>query len=702
MTAESLTDTPSGDAAEFVAAPPQPESEGPDQTAAAADGAALTLVATGRRNAAAQWSDVYLLAYVAPSARYSLDLSTLGFDEKWQLRSGVAVGAATLRHALFSSDGSLKLPRIPGARLALLRHPWSGIAEIRLGSRSLEVDLYSETTEIVLFDPVTGVVLPSDAGEVEEYQRQSLPPPAEECTAPLPGILASVGKPADRAWAGIAPAHRPARADYAPNIGAEGTLNVWATGEKHREATDSEVILLSLEPLGYGLSVQPPPSVAGPEWIRIEPYHTPQRSYDAPLKCRRGEFRLHASPAGRLVFLTHPWSGVVEIAFNGTTIRRDLYSPSDGTLEISLADLGGNQDLNGSPEPVRLVGWESEWQRHPKRHRYLRLLSTVDPGRPLALYTPRWRGVAASTLNLFDQALPIPATPAEHPDEITAEDLTFYSRTLVSTGVQHFVVSGGDTFWLEIIRRVQALDPGVRFDVLWHSNYLQMGEEHDWNLLRHWLRALSDGAVTRVGVVKRGLERFFRGMGLDAVFVPNVIRADPAAISYAGAVRKAGIWLSGSTEYRKMPHAALLALKMLKDVRLVGSGFDQGAMEMVAELGLAYDRLWPTPLSQAALHKAIRQTGLTLYVTLSECSPMLPIESMHLGVPCLVGPTSHLFRDHDYLRRALVVMAPLSPASIHDHAQIALAEGERIIEAFRAYAQEEQEQAKLALGVLLG
>jgi len=73
-------------------------------------------------------------------------------------------------------------------------------------------------------------------------------------------------------------------------------------------------------------------------------------------------------------------------------------------------------------------------------------------------------------------------------------------------------------------------------------------------------------------------------------------------------------------------------------------------------------------------------------VTLSECAPMVPLESLSLGAPCLLGPTSHYFEDDEYLRSRLVVPSPDSAWSISGLIGQALEERTQIVEAYRAYA----------------
>jgi hypothetical protein len=118
---------------------------------------------------------------------------------------------------------------------------------------------------------------------------------------------------------------------------------------------------------------------------------------------------------------------------------------------------------------------------------------------------------------------------------------------------------------------------------------------------------------------------------------------------------------------------------------------------MIAELGIPVSRVWESPLPPDMLYREMRSTAATLYVTISECSPMLPLESLGLGVPCLIGPSSHLFRDHAHLREYLVVSQPLSPGAIAEKLKDVIRQREDVISLYRDYAREEMQFAKRAV-----
>ena len=80
---------------------------------------------------------------------------------------------------------------------------------------------------------------------------------------------------------------------------------------------------------------------------------------------------------------------------------------------------------------------------------------------------------------------------------------------------------------------------------------------------------------------------------------------------------------------------------------------------------------------------------------------MLPLQSFDLGVPCLIGPSSHLFRDHALLREMLVVEQPHNPGLIAEMGVTAVARHADLFAAYGRYNQEVEVQARDALARFL-
>jgi len=160
-----------------------------------------------------------------------------------------------------------------------------------------------------------------------------------------------------------------------------------------------------------------------------------------------------------------------------------------------------------------------------------------------------------------------------------------------------------------------------------------------------------------------------------------------------------GIW-GVAYNWRKLPYAMIASTLLIPGAKVHSSAVDSRAREFAHTLGIDWD-FDEGLIPQDRMPTVLAQMHLNLYVTLSECTPMLPLESLSVGAPCLLGPNSHLFEDHQFLHKILVVPYPDSAKVIAEHTFRALAERDKIIEAYKEYAPGYNERAQQALAEFL-
>ena len=177
-------------------------------------------------------------------------------------------------------------------------------------------------------------------------------------------------------------------------------------------------------------------------------------------------------------------------------------------------------------------------------------------------------------------------------------------------------------------------------------------------------------------------------------FIQTFVEEIPAAESkHADGGPHFGLWISNEG-WRKFPYAMAAATARVPGGNLHFNGEHQRLVEFSNMVGLKTQAHGAGLFDAEELNKWMRLMHLNLYVTLSECCPMLPLESLAVGTPCLVGPNSHLFRDDRYLFDRLVVPFPDSSESIYEKMVQAMEERTEIIDAYRAYAPEYNALAK--------
>ncbi|MBI1190410.1 MAG: hypothetical protein GC200_07000 [Tepidisphaera sp.] len=418
-------------------------------------------------------------------------------------------------------------------------------------------------------------------------------------------------------------------------------------------------------------------------------------SHGQSLFSRQGEVSFVAGRDPELVFMTHPWSGLVEVEFEGRRETIDLFSEVNGHVSvyparspmIGVPEAGGGGEGAGAGRRASsdeaMTARDMEFLRHCQHH---------EP-ETVAVHCPRWLGISASTRALFDTRYCVPETPEIDPAALSRGAILRHARVLAESGVPHVVVSGGDLAQLALVEELKRLKPGVQVDVIYHGGYVAFQLGYEWQVVKTWIDACKKGLVRGICTVKAGMEDFFRSQGVPSALVLNMVPGEVMAPSEpAEPGLHAGIWTSGTGS--KTPHVMLSALKMMGDVRLHAAGMDQRAREVIELLGLAKAEVHPRPLPHALLLEAMRRTHLTLYVTFHECCPMLPLESLTQGVPSLLGPVSHLFEDCPYLFERLVVPFPDRADVVAKYARRAIEERREIVAAYAAYAPEYNERAR--------
>ena len=319
----------------------------------------------------------------------------------------------------------------------------------------------------------------------------------------------------------------------------------------------------------------------------------------------------------------------------------------------------------------------------------------------VAVHCPRWLGITSSTRTLFDQLYPVPEAHGEEPFHYTEDDVEHHARVLIESGAEHVVFSGGDTMHFRVMEVLKREKPSVRCDMLWHASFVQFLEDYNWHNIRSWIDAARAGLVHTVGVVKAGMEEFLSAQGVRSKLVLNLVPGDVQEVPELEDGPHVGMWLSNPT-YRKIPHAMLSAVAMVPGAQIHAAGLDDRSLEVIDYFNIPKGFTHKGPIPHDELLMQMRRTHLSLYVTFSECCPMVPLESLALGVPCLTGPNSHLFEDDAYLFERLVVPFPDRADVIAKMIARGVEERVEIVARYRDYAVGYNERARQSVGDFLG
>lgn len=204
---------------------------------------------------------------------------------------------------------------------------------------------------------------------------------------------------------------------------------------------------------------------------------------------------------------------------------------------------------------------------------------------------------------------------------------------------------------------------GIEARIVSHSSMAQHGTDAgEGEAIAEAFALAARGFVQKVGFVKDGLAEAFEAMGLPAAYVPNRSPDLPAyTTTDLGDGVHVGILLD--PYWRKNVTTQLGAAAILGTIAHVNRTPEVAYLDD-AEIVEHGTLPWAQFIGLQA------SMDLNLNVTLSECHPMLPMESYLTGVPSLISATSSLFRDDPDLYEMTTVPESDNPRAIAERAAL--------------------------------
>lgn len=377
----------------------------------------------------------------------------------------------------------------------------------------------------------------------------------------------------------------------------------------------------------------------------------------------------------------------------GPPIRRRLARSTENKNSQDLLPIQTAQMEQASETAARPIRQVTPAIFSAEEKAWLAEVSKTKP-EAIAVLHSAWRGIRSATLNLFSAYRFVDDTLDEAKALHTA-------RLLAETGCKRVVLSGFPVSHRYLVTSLHKISPQVKVYVLWHGSFLQSHEDYAWQGFRLIQELCQDGLIYKWGFVKKGMAEVMAKTGVRTGFILNYVENIPPgpSVPLEGGPHL-GIW--GLVDnWRKLPYAMIASTVLIPGAKVHGSAITGRTREFAQAIGVHWEGLNEDLIPQNRMSTVMAQMHLNLYVTLSECAPMLPLESLSVGAPCLLGPNSHLFEDHEYLHEILVVPYPDSAKIIAEHAIRALAERGQIIEAYREYAPDYNKRAQQTLAEFL-
>lgn len=331
------------------------------------------------------------------------------------------------------------------------------------------------------------------------------------------------------------------------------------------------------------------------------------------------------------------------------------------------------------------------FRNHKRKNEYInQCKEVIDEGLKntlensvIAFYRIDWLGTSYATKETFSNTIGI--------KELYYDDIiNYYAEKICEKNLNMVVFSAFDITWFKLVEQIKKINPNQKVKVVWHGSNAVNTEDFDWKVLKQLLDFNKSELIDSIAFVKKSMYDFYKEKGYKCEFLMNTIKIDNVN-DYISSKDKSdnlvriGVYASGD-RWVKNFYNQLSAASMIKNHLIDCIPKSDKTAEFAKYIDANVNGI-NKPIPRNELLKRIATNDINIYVTFVECAPLLPLESMELGVPCITSNNHHYWEGTE-LEEYLVVNAPDNIIEIKNKIEYALKNKDKIMKLYREWKKE--------------
>ena len=314
---------------------------------------------------------------------------------------------------------------------------------------------------------------------------------------------------------------------------------------------------------------------------------------------------------------------------------------------------------------------------HPKHYKgmYEEALKQIPKKKDYVVFVnPEWFGVYNATTELFDGHI-IKLGELNSKKEIQ----NISNQIYINSNIKQVIFSAMCKGWKDLIIDLKSRNKKIKIKTFWHGNHSQVSEPYGWERNEEIFDLHKKGYIDLIGTCKKSLIEFYNNQGYKSFFLTNVVKEDLSNLidsKYGDGKIHIGLYAAKSDDWRKNMYTQIAAVSLIKNAVIDMVPLNDQAIKFANSLHVPITGI-KSSLPRIELIKRMSKNDINLYVTFSECAPMVILESFKVGVPCISGNNHHYFNESD-LKNYIVVENESSPIEISKKIKLCL-ENQNII-----------------------
>lgn len=309
-----------------------------------------------------------------------------------------------------------------------------------------------------------------------------------------------------------------------------------------------------------------------------------------------------------------------------------------------------------------------------------------------AIYNPECLGIMNSTKDLFENSM-------DMKELLNKKQIEAISDAIIETGVKYVIFSSITFGWKALVEKIKEKNSNIKIKFLWHGSHAMFVERDESYFLYSIIELMDRKIVDSIGFFKESMAEFYKEKGYNSYYVTNNVNNISVTNSNAFEKNEKHIYLgsyAAGDRWGKNTANQLSAAAMVDNAIVDVIPVTDLIKEFCHTIKLEINDENLKYLPRQELLNRMSLNDVNLYVTFTECSPVIPLESLELGVPCITGNNHSYFKNSE-LEKYLVVKSEDDIDEIHEKIKLCLSEKENIMKLYSNWKKDYDVIAKKLL-----
>ena len=304
----------------------------------------------------------------------------------------------------------------------------------------------------------------------------------------------------------------------------------------------------------------------------------------------------------------------------------------------------------------------------------------------IVIHNKQWLGVTSATKELFDHTI-------DCGELYRKKDVKLIGNAIINANIKQVIFSSFAQGDYKLVKYLKRKNKNIKIKTYWHGSHSQVLDNYGWERNLEIIKLHKNKKVDVMASCKESLHKFYKNQNYNAVFLTNKVDTTVKPLKKENDKEiRIGLYAAKCDDWRKNMYTQMAAVALIDNAVLDMVPLNESAKEFAKLIGLKIDGEEKS-LPREKLIERMSKNDANLYVTFSECAPMLPLESFEMNVPCITGNNHHYFKNTE-LEKHLVVMNEDNPIEIKEKLLNSIKNKKEIIKLYKVFNDKNKKESK--------